>query len=314
MGEVNVVVPNQRNLFRHTQRTAHHQRLQNTQREKVICSEDTIRALLRGESRNFLADAPPLQDAQSLGFENLKGGILTLRNNGTHPRQTVAHLLNLVRATNEGNAPSPDLDEMTGRNPAAFNVVNGHRRESSIVRSTVNENHGNPSVTKRAKLVKIGMNGGHQHPRNAMLLEHFQQRGLTFGRVVAATHQHGVAVIKRSTLCTVRDIHEERVARIEHDEAETMAAPGAELPGRIVTHKPKLLDRCVDPSARRGSNAIRAIQYIRNGTDGDARLACNVSDARGHTAPLAVICFIIIERADKLKRFNNGSIPSKAAA
>ena len=93
--------------------------------------------------------------------------------------------------------------------------------------------------------------------------------GALAGRVVRAVGQQHRETGRRGDFPdTARQIAEERVGDIHHDEPDRGAAPGPQLSGRLVAHPSQLVDRLHDPASGLRGDQFGLVQHVRDGPDG----------------------------------------------
>jgi hypothetical protein len=97
--------------------------------------------------------------------------------------------------------------------------------------------------------------------------------------VAAVAEQDGTAVERRRILGGPGHGREERVADVEHDEADGPAVAGAELPGGVVAHETEFLDGLQDAVLGARRNPVRIIQDIRYRAHCHAGVVGDIFDA-----------------------------------
>ena len=113
----------------------------------------------------------------------------------------------------------------------------------ATARLAVDEDDRHTRVAQARERREVVGRRGHQHAVDPLLLEEIEVGRLAVQALVAAAEQHRHALLRGARLGAPRDLGEERVADVEHDEADAAAAPGAQLPGGVVADVTELGDR-----------------------------------------------------------------------
>ena len=245
--EIDVVVPDQGDVFGDADRSHHHERLQHAHGEQVVRGEHRVGAAGGRKRGDQLTDPAPFEHTERARLEHLEARSRVRGDHGAGPVQTLRHLGDADRPTDERDAAPPAVEQVPGCDPAALDVVDGDGGEGSVARAAVDENDRGACLAQPPQRGEVSVDGGDEDARNAVLLEHFEQAAFALAGVVASAEEHGVAVVERAGLRPVGDIHEERVAGVEHNEAEAAAVACAELPRGVVAHESEFVDRVEHP-------------------------------------------------------------------
>jgi hypothetical protein len=226
-GEDDVVVTGDRHVVRHAQAAAGHH-LQDAEREQVVHAENGGGADALGHRGKLLAGLAAGRDVEIGGGQHPQGAG---RQAGRPQRrlrtgQAIADLLDRYRPADDTDPLVTLRCQMRHRELSAGQVVHRHRA-LPIGRRAVDEHHGHP---RRAQLLDPPRAAaGHrrdQHPVPAQLLQQAQVPFLALGAVGAVAHDHRQTPLLCRDLHTRGQVSEERVAGIEHDEADHPAVAG----------------------------------------------------------------------------------------
>src|SRR5215472_13612074 len=116
----------------------------------------------------------------------------------------------------------------------AEDVVDGNRALAAGGRSAVHEHYWcAPSLQASEGGVSTG-HGRDQHALHPVLLKQLQVAAFLAFTVVAVAENHSQARLADLVLNAPREVGEEWVGHIEHNQPDRPAAPGAELTRRLV--------------------------------------------------------------------------------
>jgi hypothetical protein len=174
------------------------------------------------------------------------------------------------------------------REPAAGHVVDGDRGEARVVGLPIDEHRGRPAVAESGEAVEVVAERGDEDTGDALLLEEVEVGALAVEALVAVAEQDRQSFGVGAVLGTAGDVGEERVADVEHDEADAAAPTGAELSGRVVPHETELVDGRVHAFDGDGRHLLGAVQDVGDGSDRDAGPRRDVLHARTHGSPSPV--------------------------
>ena len=190
------------------------------------------------------------------------------------------------RAADERDPPTPGLEEV--RAPRA---PRPRRRRPTPTRgcgppdtrSTSTTGVLPPAQALQPRLVFAERRDEHAvHP---LLLEEVEVRALAIGVLVAVAEQDGHAVLGGAILGSARDLGEERVPHVEHDEPDAAAPPGAQLPRRVVAHEPELVDRGHHARHRVRRDLLGPVEHVRDRAHRHGCRGRDVADTHCHLLP-----------------------------
>ena len=159
----------------------------------------------------------------------------------TRAGEPVGDLADGERSTDEGDAAPTETEQVRGGGAAARDVVDRDRAEGAI-RVAVDEHHGGAVGAQALEPFADVAEGRDEHAAHALLLEEVEVGGLALGLLVAVAEQHRDAVLGRLVFRAAGDVGEERVAGVEHDEADRTRPTGAQLAGGVVAHVAEVAD------------------------------------------------------------------------
>ena len=175
----------------------------------------------------------------------------------------------------------PEPKQVADRDLPAAAVVDGDRALAGRTRP-VEQHHGSAPLSDPAQLGRPAVDRGDEDAAHPLLLEHAQVPALLVVRLVGVAQDHGVARGLGVVLDAARDLGEERVGHVEHDQPETAAAAGPELAGGSVRDEAELLHRGLDTGPGERPDQVGMVQHVRDGADGHPGQARHVLHARSH--------------------------------
>ena len=108
------------------------------------------------------------------------------------------------------------------------------------------------------------------------------------GEVVGVAEDHRQARGVGRLLDAARDVGEERVGDVEHDQADGAAVPGPQVPGRLVADEARASAiASLDPLAGAGADRVGPVEHVADGADRDAGPLGDVPDAAGQRSSSA---------------------------
>jgi hypothetical protein len=157
----------------------------------------------------------------------------------------VGALTDRDRPVDQGDTAVPEPEQVTDRDLASPPVVDGDRGLPRRTRP-VEQHHGRTPLADPAQLGRPAVDRGDEDAAHPLLLEHAQVPALLVVRLVGVAQDHGVPRGLGVVLGAARDLSEERVGRVEHDQPETAAVAGPKLAGGSVRDEAELLHRGLD--------------------------------------------------------------------
>ncbi len=156
---------------------------------------------------------------------------------------SIGDLADVLRSAGEEDAAAAGLEQVTRSEVPAELVVDADGAEGVVFAASVDEYCGRAALAEstqpRAHL-PVRRDQDAAHP---LLFEEVEVAGLAVDVLVAVAEDHGQPVLGGLAFRAAGEIGEERVAHIEHDEADRRAAPDTQLSRRVVAHVPELVDR-----------------------------------------------------------------------
>jgi hypothetical protein len=185
------------------------------------------------------------------------------------------------RPVDQGDAAVPELEQVADGDLAAAAVIDRDRALPGGTRP-VEQHHRGAAVTDAAQLGRPAVHRGDEDAAHPLLLEHAQVPALLVVGLVGVAQDHGVARGLGIVLDAARDLGEERVGHVEHDQAEAAAAAGPELTGRPVRDEPELLHGGLDAGPGQRPDQVGMVQHVRDRADRHPGQARHVLHARSH--------------------------------
>ena len=96
---------------------------------------------------------------------------------------------------------------------------------------------------------------------------------------LAVAHDHEHPGRARHVLDAARDVGEERVGDVGHDQPDRAALSAAQLAGRFVAYVVEAVDRLLDPPEGRVGDEIGPVERVRHGAHRHAGVTGDVADA-----------------------------------
>ena len=125
--------------------------------------------------------------------------------------------------------------------------------------------------------------GRDQDPGHPLLLEESQRLVLARRHRAGAREDDEVVGLRRRTLHATRDLGEERVVEVEHDECDRRVPDPPQLARRVVPDEPERVDRREHALPRRLRHELRLVQHVRHRAERDVRVLGDVLDRKsGH--------------------------------
>ena len=201
-----------------------------------------------------------------------------------HAGQPVGHLVHREAAAGEGDSLVIKTEQVRRGQPRAGHVVDGHRALPAAAR-VVDEDDGDAVPAQLVDATQVAAHRGEQDAIRTLLLEQRQVVPLPISGAVAAGQDQRQASLRRDALDPARDIGEEGVAHVQHEQRDGTAAPGPQLTRGLVADETELLDRGADPQQRGRRNPVGPVQRVRNGAERDSGPVSDVADADAHLPP-----------------------------
>jgi hypothetical protein len=265
-GEVDVVVADDGQIAGHRQAPAHGV-LQQPQGQQVVGAERRGRPVPGRNGGQPLAGGPALFHVQP---RRLDHGQRVRRqpgrfDGGVGPGQALADLGDRQRAADEADAPVPLVDQVRDGQFGADAVVHGHR---ALVAAggPVDQDHRDAAAADLVDRGGPAPDRSDQDAERALLAQRAQVMVLAGGVVVAVAQHDRQAQGGRDPLGARGQVGEERVAHVQHDQADGAAAARPQLPGRFVADEAELIDGLQDTLARRRGHPLGPVQDVGDGT------------------------------------------------
>ena len=233
-GEVDVVVADEGDVVGHADAAEHRERLQHAHGQQVVRGEDGVGAV--GALSKLLAGGPAGEDGHGIRFDDLEGRALDVVDRPTGAGETVGDLPRAERSGDEGDAPTPLLEEMSDREMAALDVVDRHRADVVSGGLLVDEDDRDAGGREMLHDVSAGIGRGEEDSGDALLAELVDVEAFLVGVGSAGSEEDDVPVGGGARFGATGDGGEEGVADVEHDQRDRAAAAGAQLPGGVVAH------------------------------------------------------------------------------
>src|SRR3569833_188575 len=137
----------------------------------------------------------------------------------------VAALADGVRAAHEGEAPGTAREKVAGRELAAGHVV--HRDRAHVAGGVVVDEHDrDPAVAEPAQAGGVVRRRSDARAADPLFGQYPKVARLLLRRLAGVADYDGVVAAADDVLDSARDVDEERVAHVEHDEPDRAALPG----------------------------------------------------------------------------------------
>ena len=170
------------------------------------------------------------------------------------------------------------IEEVRRGEVTARDVVDGDRAVVGAVR--VDHHHRRAAPGEQHEPLVGPVDRRDEHPLDPLLLQQVEVRRLAAPVLAAVAEEHRQPDRVGGLLHALRDVGEERVARVEHDVRERAAAAAAQLASRLVAHEAQLRDRGQHALPRALGHHFGTVQDVRDRADGDPRMRGDVLHAR----------------------------------
>ncbi len=138
---------------------------------------------------------------------------------------------------------------------------------------------GIPRSTRSGEPDRVCVDGCEQEALHALLGHQVQVRRFLRGVLPAVAENDREACFCGGFFGAARDVGEERVGGVEHQQADRATATRAQLTRRLVAHEAERLDGGLDPVAGLFGHPLRSVQHVRHGSDRDPGMGRDILDA-----------------------------------
>ena len=177
------------------------------------------------------------------------------------------------------------VEQVIHRHPATTHVVDRHRADILVRRLGVEEHEGKSPLAQSAHLGCVRTDRHDEDAVHPLLGEQRQVSVLLRLVRIAVAQHHREAGRADRLLGASREIGEEGIGDIEHQQAHHAAPTGPELASRLAANEVEPLDSSLDLLSLFLSDQVGVVKHVGDGSDRNPCHSRNVSDVdrRGQT-------------------------------
>jgi hypothetical protein len=245
--------------------------LQEPESDQVVGAEGRTRSGGARHAGHALTRPASLRDRQGLGADDDKVlvGTAGCRPRVPGARQSVAHLADALRATDERDSFVAQVEEVLDRQFATQYVVDCHGAVGGDVSDPVDDDDGGAPAGHLVERGVVRVQRGDEDALDALLLQPSEVGPLALSPVRAVAQEEREVVPLHGVLDSLGDVGEERVGCVEHHVRQGLAAARSQLPRRLVAHEAQVRHGLFDPVSRRGADSVGPVENVGHRAQGN---------------------------------------------
>jgi hypothetical protein len=276
-GEIDVVVPDDRDVLRHADVVHAHQAVHHADGDHVVRAEDPVRPQIGGASAHEFAHPGALRKRQVVGVDDLERRVWHLAHRPArafHPVVDLSH-----RAADQGEPTPAAVQQVAHGEVTASLGVEADGAEHVGVRVVAEDDHRHPALMHGGEVRRHRSERGDHDPAHPLLLEHGEVVALPVLPLRARREKDAQAALLSGGVRLGRERAEELAARRHDHEPDRGATAALQLSGAVVGDEAQLVDRLAHGFDVAGRDGRNAVDDVRDGAHRYAGMPRDVADA-----------------------------------